>query len=124
MKNRINFIGLLLLIVQFFSANSVFGNVKLDLNSSCSTERTTEKQESLSTASFVFFNYGILTECVVSSFQNTPNTTSKNYSNYLYKSKEAELSRIDSLIKNLFYTRYIKLQFTKTDIIFPFQTFL
>ena len=124
MKNRIHFIGLLLLIVQFCSINSVFGNVVLNLNSSCSTEQTTDKQESLTTASFVFFNYGILAENVVSSSQNTLNTSSKNYSNYLYKSNEAELSRINSLIKNLFYTRYIKLQFTKTDIIFPFQAFL
>lgn len=124
MKNRIHFIGFLLLIVQFCSTNTVFGNVVLDLNSSCSTEQTMEEQETLSTASFVFFTYGILTENIVSGSQNIPNASSKNYSNYLYKSKEAELSRINSLIKNLFYTRYIKLQFTKADISFRFQTFL
>jgi hypothetical protein len=124
MKNRIHFVGFLLLIIQFCSTNTVFGNVVLDSNSSCSPEQTIEVQETLSTASFVFFNYGILSENVVASSQNTPSTSSKNYSEYLYKSKEAELSRINSLIKNLFYTRYVKLQFTKTDIIFPFQAFL
>ena len=124
MKNQIHIIGFLLLTALFFSLNTAFSSIVFNLNSPSLTALIIKKDNSLSTISFDLFNHEIQTVNVVYSSQNTPNTSTKNYSNFLHKSREVELSHFNSNLNNFYYTRSIEIQFNNTDIIFPFHTFL